>query len=203
MSLTAPIGCSQASNRHARRTWMVAWRPDPPRSPGIRHDQAEVPLGYANGNVSVACVVACVVDPERGGSGHRRVTLRHVPWRWSARQRRSPTFGDIDACRLVPIRRAHPVPTGGTLGQRPRPRHSTGAAPISDSVHAPREAGPVGLTQLGLQDFPDGLRGNVSRNSTDFGHLCANALPTTRTFASALARCTPPRAGRVANRRRP
>ena len=63
MSLTAPIGCSQASNRHARRTRMVAWRPDPPRSPGIRYDRAEVPLGYANGNVSVDAsllvVVAC------------------------------------------------------------------------------------------------------------------------------------------------
>ena len=36
MSLTAPIGCSRASNRHARRTRMVAWRPDPPRSPRNR-----------------------------------------------------------------------------------------------------------------------------------------------------------------------
>ena len=39
MSLTAPIGRLRASNRHARRMWMVGLRPDPPRSPGTRHGQ--------------------------------------------------------------------------------------------------------------------------------------------------------------------
>ena len=52
------------------------------------------------------------LEHERGGSGHRMVTLRHVPWRKSARQRRSPTFGDVDARRVMPIRRARPASTG-------------------------------------------------------------------------------------------
>ena len=112
LSLTAPIGCSQASNRHARRTRMVVWCPDPPRSPGIRHDRAEVAFGICERERFRRRLVACVVDPERGRSGHRRVTLHHVSWRKTTRQHRSPTFGDIGAGRLVPIRRARPVSTG-------------------------------------------------------------------------------------------
>ena len=111
LSLTAPIGAHRLRIvPHGARGW----------SPGVPIRRARP----ASSTTRPRCLWdmrtgtfrrrpdACAVDPDRGRSGHRMVTLHHVSWRKSTRQHRSPTFGDIDACRLVPIRRAHPVPTG-------------------------------------------------------------------------------------------